>query len=496
MAFNKQDFLAAFLERTTEGIQERMADSKQYEAEQKELAKRNAQTVSKRKQTAEYAAQLGQQLINVGVGKADVLTAMSTGMDGVQKLHEKVTKALAQRGMSKIGPDDLRAIVDMPDIPALDPRFADPSKVDLNQFALETYGALPKAAAVEPSKVNTFGQLLGFGGRANVDRRLAEQQYMDGMSYADINAAAYQTDYKSLMPTATMTFMDVEPYGRKEEGVFTSSFLQTTQQAVNASSERIRAAGDNEPDPTKKNAAMAAERKTVFIESADAFIDGQIRTYGNGGFFNSAYTMSQIEKSMGPEYLREKYKENGVPVPEDLDKRATEAAEKREKQKIESTADPVQNKIETDPITADIRERVGNSNISFTIKDGTLRLVETDADGNKDVKDVSDTKEFFNDNQRALGGLSYKVVEAQLKETAAAEEVDAAPMPKDLTDDQDNTNAKGEKIFELNSDGTAPEYPEDNFMESVLGGDALKKRRQKLWLKLFDKTHNKDGSKK
>ena len=494
MAFNKEDFLAAFLERSAEGIERRTEEARTYEAEQKELAKRNASTVSKRKQTAEYAAQLGQQLINMGVGKADVLTAMSTSMDGVANLHKKVSEALAQRGMSKLGPDDLQAIVSMPQIPALDPRFADPEKVDISSFAMETFGAMPKAAPVAESKVGTIGQLFGFGGRERVDRRLAEQQYMDGMSIADINAAAYQTDYKSLMPTASMTFMDVANYGRQEEGVFRESFLTRTQQAVNAGSEAIRAAGDAEPDPTKKNIAMALKRKEIFIDAADAYIDGQIRTYGNGGFFNSKYTMDAIEKDMGPEYLREKFRENNVPVPEDLDERASEAAEKRENLMKAANEDKVQTKAETDPLVADIQERLGDQGISFTLVDGSLRVVKTDADGNKDVMDVSKSKEFFKKNESSLDGMSYKVVEAQLKETVSAEEAQAAPMPKDLTNDQDNTNAKGEKIFKLNPDGTAPAYPDDSFMEGLLGSDALKKRRQKLWMKLFGETHNPDGS--
>ena len=85
MAFNKQDFLAAFLERTTEGIQTRMADARQYEAEQKAAAERSASLVAKRKQTAEQAAQLGKRLIAMGVGKAQVLNAMSSGFTGIQE---------------------------------------------------------------------------------------------------------------------------------------------------------------------------------------------------------------------------------------------------------------------------------------------------------------------------------------------------------------------------------------------------------------------------
>ena len=44
---------------------------------------------------------------------------------------------------------------------------------------------------------------------------------MDGMSVADINEIARQTDYQSLIPSATMTFLDV-PFFDAEKGVWTS----------------------------------------------------------------------------------------------------------------------------------------------------------------------------------------------------------------------------------------------------------------------------------
>ena len=54
-----------------------------------------------------------------------------------------------------------------------------------------------------------IGKLFGVGAKDRVKKELAETEYMDGMSIAEINAAARQADYHSLIPDLGMTFLDV-----------------------------------------------------------------------------------------------------------------------------------------------------------------------------------------------------------------------------------------------------------------------------------------------
>jgi len=490
MAFNKQDFLTAFLERTTEGIETRSAEARQYEIDEKAAAKRSAPVITKRKQAAEAAVQMGQQLINMGVGKATVQTAMSTGMDGIVKLHDKITQAAAQRGMTRLGQADIDAIVNMPEIPALQKQYQD---MELRDFAMKTYGAVAEKQVAPEQTTGMIGSLFGFGGRERVDARLADTAYGNGMSIADVNAAADLGDYQSLMPLATMTFMDVENYGDKSRSTFRAKMVDIAKDAVYSTEGKnaLDAAYQDAltspgGDITKAKKARDTLKDSLETKALDNYIRQNADIYAKGGFFTDQKTLDYIKAEMGPEYLAKLMDEYGLVVPEELQKEVEAEKAKAEKNNGKPPANPV---LDKDPIVEDIRDKV-QDDIGFKIVDGSLRVTKKDAEGKEEVMSVATSKAYFEDNKDVLDGLSYKVVEAQLKETEDKE----APMPEDLTDDQDNTNAAGEKIFELNSDGTAPAYPEDNFMENLMGADIAKKRRQKLWMKLFGKTHNPDGS--
>ena len=71
-----------------------------------------------------------------------------------------------------------------------------------------------QATELQQKKKTVIKQLFGYGDKARVKKELAETEYMGGLSVADINEMA-QVDYRSLMPEATMTFLDVEQYKPK-----------------------------------------------------------------------------------------------------------------------------------------------------------------------------------------------------------------------------------------------------------------------------------------
>ena len=486
MAFDKDAFLAAFLERTAEGIDKRSAEADQYKEEQKALAEREAAAIKKRKMTAQTAAQYGRQLKNMGVSDAQIGTALSSGMAGITNLHQKITQAVEQKGVKRLGVDDIEAIVSMPNIPGVAERYAD---LGLDQFAAQTFGAVGQAAAA-PEQKSKMAQLFGFGGKERVDAQLREQQYGDGMTYADINAAARLSDYQSLFPEATMTFTDIPAYGRKEKSEFASELSKTMTDAAYGTLGRaqVEAVGEGIFDTTEKAKLQNDKRIDLSTKAAMSYIEEQMSLYGEYAVLSDGPTARAIKDAIGVKALNELRRDNGMDIPE-ADAKEEELLDKQ-KNKDKPPSDSV---LDKDPIVEDIRDKV-QDNVGFKIVDGSLRVTKKDAEGKEEVMSVNQSKAYFEDNKDVLEGLSYKVVETQLKETEKTEADKKAPMPKDLTDDQDNTNAAGEKIFELNSDGTAPVYPEDNFMESLMGADIAKKRRQKLWMKLFGETHNPDGS--
>ena len=124
-----------------------------------------------------------------------------------RELADKLQLVANSKGMKKLGVDDIEAIVSMPDIPTVNESLVDMS---LQEFAERTYGAKTGDRVATQEESSVIKQLFGYGDKDRVKKELAETEYMGGMSIADINEMANQADYRSLMPEATMTFLDVE----------------------------------------------------------------------------------------------------------------------------------------------------------------------------------------------------------------------------------------------------------------------------------------------
>jgi len=311
MAFNKDDFLAAFLERSAEGIESRGLAADQYAQEQKAAAERNAALVTKRKQTAEQAAQLGKRLIAMGVGKGEVLTAMSSGAGGIQELYNKIDAARQQRGVTTLGKDDIAALVEMPNLPSLQAQYADIDKVDLSEFAAKTYGAVGEAPAAPAKQVGLFGSLLGFGGKARVDAQLRKQQYGDGMTYAEINAAARNADYQSMFDDATMTFTDVKYFDNDAALDFTKQISTIAADALDTPAAEAYLAQvktnalQSGAEPNAVTDAVKKAQKEIQEDAVKPFIEMAAQTYANGNFFSNKYAMKVIESVTSKDYLKD-----------------------------------------------------------------------------------------------------------------------------------------------------------------------------------------------
>lgn len=320
MAFDSEAFLAAFLERSAEGIDRRGAEARKYEEEKKATAERNASLVQRRKQTAQSAAQLGRQLKNMGVSDSHIATAMSSGMGGIQDLYNKVNQAVSQRGIKRLGEDDIQAIVSMPTIPGVMEKYQD---MGIDAFAAQTYGAVGQAAPA-PKQASFMGKLFGFGGKERVDQKLSEQQYADGMSYADINAAARLSDYQSLFPEATMTFTDIPAYGRTEKSSFADELRKAMDDGAygNNATNKIEAAvelasrGNNSFSIADADKVRTDTRTKLEAEAAISYIEQQIDLYGAYAIFNDERTVKRMKDAIGINALNALREMHGIDIPE------------------------------------------------------------------------------------------------------------------------------------------------------------------------------------
>lgn len=325
MAFDWKMFAASFLDQVSEGIEDRREQAQDFKRKQEDAAERNAALVNRRKMNAQSAAQIGKRAMQLGASQAQIKTAMSSGIKGIDELYQKLNEAATQRGVKKLGVDDIEAIVNMPSIPNVRQDLMD---MPLDEFARQTFGAagLPQKPRDDKER-NILGSLFGVDARDRVKQQLRETEYMDGMSVADINAIARQTDYQSLIPSATMTFLDVPFFDAEKALDFSEKLVETMSDAVTNNEARIRAAvkdavdGGTDPVVARNEATRMAQEL-----AAETFIEAYAQTYQHGGFFDNEIAIKQIRETLGDDYLRDLMESYNLELPEYLERPTVDEA--------------------------------------------------------------------------------------------------------------------------------------------------------------------------
>jgi len=339
MAFNKDEFLAAFLGQVSTGIAANREEAKAYKEKQEEAFERNIQLINTRSTRAGAAVNLGKEALQYlpegADAKAMVRTAMASGMTGVKEFRDKLAKAHAEAGLSagqRLSMNDVEAIISMPNIPSIDASLIDMS---LEQFAKQTYGAYGEATPAEDT-TGVVGRLFGFGAKERAKEQLREMPGMGEMSIADVNAAARMSEFNSLIPNAVMSFSEMERFTRNDGYTFANDMTELFQEtmnsreaddsvmvAVRAEIDKQAALGIREGDiPEADLDVVRREARRAYAEKAvHQLIRNKADQYaGPAGFFDHSFAMEQIAELMGADYLEELKKsygiEDGDPVPE------------------------------------------------------------------------------------------------------------------------------------------------------------------------------------
>jgi len=326
MAFNWKAFAASFLDKQTEGIRERREEAKEFEEEQEELAKQNRRLIAERTNLANSYGQLGQKAMALGATKEQVMAAMASGAQGIQTFYEKLLKAANQKGISTLGPADVEAIIDMPEVFEVNPEYID---MNLNELAKIQYGAAMKpgteAADVQTSD-SIIASLFGTNAMSQAKQRLQDTKFSGNLSIADVNELAAQADYNALFPNLGVNFFDKEFYGPEAASKFLNDLTEIEVDAVSgqAAEDFIKSAGelfqrrmdsDLEEDmkwaEKQRNAqpprtfldAEKDARELLIQQRARALIEGTVGTYGQTGLFDHKPSVDLIRKIMGDEFV-------------------------------------------------------------------------------------------------------------------------------------------------------------------------------------------------
>ena len=91
-----------FLRASDRRYRGKQEEAKEYKEDQEKAAERNAALINRRTLNAQNAAQMGKRAMNLGASKAQVRTAMASGMEGVAELYQKLEAAANQRGVKRL----------------------------------------------------------------------------------------------------------------------------------------------------------------------------------------------------------------------------------------------------------------------------------------------------------------------------------------------------------------------------------------------------------
>jgi len=327
MGFNWKAFGAAFLDKQTEGIKKRRTDAEEYEEEQEDLAKANRKAIAERTLLADNVGSMAQKAINLGATKEQVVAAMGSGALGIKTFYEKLLAAANQKGMQTLGPSDVEAIIDMPEVFEINPEYID---MNLNQLAKIQYGAkTDPTLAAEQSDVQSSDSLLasmfGTNAMSQAKQRLGDTNYIGNMSIADVNELAAQADYDSLFPNLGVNFFDKEFYGPQAASEFLKTLTDIEMDAVSgtAAEDFIKAASNAHMQKMSEDSETYDEgyaarnegvtpmqkeqdaREYLIQTQARSIIQGTIGNFGQTGLFDHQPSVDLIRKIMGDQFVED-----------------------------------------------------------------------------------------------------------------------------------------------------------------------------------------------
>lgn len=329
MGFDWKQFAGGVASNLAADIRERRIDAREYEEEQEDLAKRNIPAYQRKKQLAASAAQFGHRARAMGASDAQIKNALSSGVNGIKEFHDKLQATVNEKGVKTLDQSDIEAIVNMPTIPDVDFKFVDD---EYDKFVAKTYGIDGTTAEVEEKDPSFFRTLFALDAKDRAKRRLSDRQIFEGMSVAEINNAVNQAEYESLFPESTMTFTEVNFFGKKDLRQFTKdieSAMSTATKSVDGKA-RIAAAGeealaaynegksiadgtlDTEQGAALQREAEAIERGLIQSEAAEVIIENALDTYYTPDLLQNEAFQRLVVSSMGQGYLDKLLEENDL----------------------------------------------------------------------------------------------------------------------------------------------------------------------------------------
>ena len=264
--FNPQAFAAGALGEVEEGMTRREEEARKYEEEQRELAKQSRAEIQRRRSVVGSLVSEARRLESLGVTKAQIQAAHSSGPNGLMELSKQVQAEVKRRGgKARLSEYDISAMIDGS---AIDPKFAE---MDYEEFISRSAGLLDTTVGDLKAPERSLAQrFLGSGAKDVVRAKLDAEKTVGGMSVYDINELARSQAYQSAIPGAYATFTPGEFYDQEAALKSWSLAQRRIDTALKSDPIHLDLVGDN-----KMEEALEYRRKKYA-----AFAQAQFNKYG------------------------------------------------------------------------------------------------------------------------------------------------------------------------------------------------------------------------
>ena len=302
MGFDWMSFATGFMEHRAEDIKEKKAEARAYKLKQEEQAEDNLATVTKRKGTVNKVLGLTKMLESNGASQKQIQAAIASGADGIATFASKVAAAVEANGGRPLGSADIDTIIRLPD----DFTAMDVSTKEYVERSFGSYRPADKKEVVEP-EISFWDRLTGGAAMMDTKYKLGTETVAEGMTAAEINAIARQSDYDALIPSTFATFTDFKRFGAGERAgveellLEKTEFLQTMDPEYQAAAATIKKYPNPviQEDIDARNEALAIiERKKR--ESFGSIFEEAITQYGTGAITGLEDLMTTY---MGADYV-------------------------------------------------------------------------------------------------------------------------------------------------------------------------------------------------
>jgi len=311
MGFDVQAFATGFLESRVKDIEKKGDEARAFEEQQRTLADRNTQTLSKRNAVVQQVVGLSNMLRDNGASERVIQAAIAAGPQEITTLANKVTEARKAAGGGKLGSSDIEALVNIPEgFSVMD--------TDTTNLIRKTYGLgyEGKGVTKDMPERSFMDRLRGDKQMDMARARLDREVIKDGYTAYDVNQMSAQQDYESLVPGTFITFNDIKVFRPREDmdgftrtinnltkAVEDTGAYSTLDTEIKGLIGAIRVSEDqDEVAAAKARLPKAqAEMDELYLSTVGSTIQDMVDTYGEsftdnaGGYLRSFLSESYVD---------------------------------------------------------------------------------------------------------------------------------------------------------------------------------------------------------